>query len=82
MPTHQVNLDALIVREDFELSGDTESVATKPLFKLEELEKDRLYFKVLRKPDFQRATNNWTPEMIVSLVESYLDGNLVPALLL
>ena len=82
MPTHKVNLDALIRREDFE-SGNAESASGKePIFKIEDLSRDRMYFKVLRKPDFQRTTNNWTPEMIVDLVESWLDGSLVPALIL
>jgi len=82
MPTHKVNLDALIRREDFE-SGTAESSAGKePIFKIEDLKQDRMYFKVLRKPDFQRTTNNWTPEMIVDLVKSWLDGSLVPALIL
>jgi hypothetical protein len=82
MPTHQVNLDALIIREDFESTGSTESTGNMPLFKVEELALNRMYFTVLRKPYFQRPTNNWTPEMIVALVESYLDGTLVPALIL
>ena len=83
MPTHLVNLDALILREDFEAGGESgAAVSNMPLFKVEELAKDRMYFSVLRKPDFQRPTNNWTPEMIVDLVESYLDGKLVPALIL
>jgi hypothetical protein len=83
MPTHLVNLDALIPREDFEAGGNTGAqISNMPLFKVEELAKDRMYFNLLRKPDFQRTTNNWTPEMIVDLVESYLDGKLVPALIL
>ncbi len=82
MPTHKVNLDALIKREDFE-SGGAESIGGRePIFKVEDLSSDRLYFSVLRKPDFQRPTNNWTAEMIVDLVKSWLDGNLVPALIL
>jgi len=82
MPTHQVNLDALIRREDFESADTEDGVNSKPLFKIEELAPNRMYFSVLRKPAFQRPTNNWTSEMIVSLVESYLDGALVPALIL
>ena len=82
LPTHKVNLDALIKREDFE-SGGAESIGGRePIFKVEDLSSDRLYFSVLRKPDFQRPTNNWTPEMIVDLVKSWLDGDLVPALIL
>jgi hypothetical protein len=83
MPTHKVNLDALIKREDFESGIAVASISgPEPVFKVEELSADRLYFSVLRKPDFQRPTNNWTPEMIVDLVKSWLDGDLVPALIL
>ncbi len=81
MPTHLVNLDALIQREDFE-SGDVVSGAGEPLFKLEELESKRMYFKTLRKPDFQRQTADWSPQMIVGLIKSFLDGELIPALIL
>lgn len=81
MPTHLVNLDALIQREDFE-SGKAESGSHEPLFKLEELAKDKLYYKVLRKPDFQRGTSNWDAKTIVEFVRSFLDGELIPALIL
>jgi len=82
MPTHKVNLDALIKREDFETGGADSIGGREPIFKVEELSPDRMYSTVLRKPDFQRTTNNWTPEMIVDLVKSWLDGDLVPALIL
>jgi len=82
VPTHKVNLDALIKREDFETGGVDGTGGKEPIFKVEELSRDRMYFTVLRKPDFQRTTNNWTPEMIVDLVKSWLDGDLVPALIL
>lgn len=82
MPTHKVNLDALIRREDFEAGSAESASGREPIFKIEDLLHDRLYFNVLRKPDFQRTTNNWTPEMIVDLVKSWLDGALVPALIL
>jgi hypothetical protein len=79
--THQVNLDALIKREDFE-SGDVISTAGQPLFKLDELDSQRMYFKTLRKPDFQRQTADWSPEMVVGLIKSFLDGEVIPALIL
>ena len=61
MATHKVNLDALIKREDFETgTGATGTTSPEPVFKVEELSSDRLYFSVLRKPDFQRPTNNWS----------------------
>lgn len=83
MPTHEVNLDALIQREDFEKTADVVAEGGKPpLFKVEELASDKLYFKVLRKPDFQRHTSNWTPRMIVDLVKSFLDGELIPSIII
>jgi hypothetical protein len=81
MPTHLVNLDALIQREDFE-SGDAVSGAGEPVFKLPELQRYALYFSVLRKPDFQRVTMDWSPEMIVEFIKSFLDGEVIPALIL
>ena len=79
--THLVNLDALIRREDFE-SGDAISGPGEPIFKLSELERTALYFSVLRKPDFQRDTMDWSPQMIVEFVKSFLDGEVIPALIL
>ncbi len=80
MPTHLVNLDALIQREDFE-SGDAVSGSGDPSFKLGELKSDSLYFSVLRKPDFQRDTADWSSETIVEFVKSFLDGEVIPAII-
>src|SRR5215216_7360147 len=83
MPTHLVNLDALIQREDFESSPDAAgTLGNEPLFKLEELERGKMFFAVLRKPDFQRDTNNWSPEMIVEFVKSFLDNELIPSIII
>ncbi|HYB62107.1 MAG TPA: DUF262 domain-containing protein [Methylomirabilota bacterium] len=82
MPTHLTNLDALIRREDFEATEANAAAGNPPIFKIEELEKGRLYFSVLRKPDFQRSTNNWSPQMVVDLVKSALDNELIPALII
>lgn len=83
MPTHRVNLDALIQRQDFEagpISGTAQD--EEPIFKIEELERRRVYYGVLRKPDFQRTTNNWSPEMIVQFVKSFLDRELIPSIII
>jgi hypothetical protein len=83
MATHKVNLDALITRENFESSsGSSASLGNEPLFKVEELAKGKLYYSVLRKPDFQRQTNNWTPEMVVDFVQSFLDAKLIPSIII
>jgi hypothetical protein len=36
----------------------------------------------LRKPDFQRETNHWNPNQVVSLLESFVNGDLVPSVIL
>jgi hypothetical protein len=37
---------------------------------------------LLRKPDFQRETNHWTPAQIVTFLASFLDNELIPSLIL
>ena len=82
VPTHQVNLDALIKREDFEAAtGDApQSRRLSDQIKIEDLE--RTYFHLLRKPDFQRETSNWSPDKVSDFVKSFLDGDLIPAVIM
>lgn len=76
-------LDALIPREDFEVeddtSGTTRNVST---IGARDLEYDSFFFSALRKPDFQRETNEWDAKRIVSLIESFVSGDLIPAVIL
>lgn len=76
-------LDALIPREDFEVedetSGTTRNVGT---IGARDLEYDSFFFSALRKPDFQRETNEWDAKRIVSLIESFISGDLIPAVIL
>ncbi|HEV3386493.1 MAG TPA: hypothetical protein VG097_16840, partial [Gemmata sp.] len=78
LATHKVNLDALIIREDFESGAEAQSSSSgiSPIFKIPELHRDSMYYRLLRKPDFQRETNNWEPETIVDFVECFLDNKL------
>lgn len=79
---HQVNMDALIPREDFEVAdGGTPSSPTSTL-QIRNLEPGDFFYSVVRKPDFQRETSDWSPEKIAGFVQSYLDGDLIPALIL
>ena len=43
---------------------------------------DSFFFSALRKPDFQRETNEWDPDKVCSLIESFLNSELVPAIIL
>lgn len=36
----------------------------------------------IRKPDFQRETTHWTPAKVVDLIRSFLDADLIPAIIL
>ena len=80
--THLVNLDALIRREDF-VAKEGEQSPNRRLsnqLKVEDLE--RTYFNLLRKPDFQRETASWSPETVADFVRSFLDGELIPAVIM
>ncbi|MDO8342670.1 MAG: DUF262 domain-containing protein [Cellvibrio sp.] len=76
-------LDALIPREDFEVTdesvGTTRNVGT---IGVRDLEYDSFFFAALRKPDFQRETNEWDDERIASLIDSFVSGDLIPAVIL
>jgi hypothetical protein len=81
MAANGVNLDALIPREDFATSsapfkGNPTGTISLGLLK------DDFFVQSLRKPDFQRETSNWTPQKIVELVTAFLDGDLIPAIIL
>lgn len=80
---HLANLDALIIREDFEVKNDQQPPSQlSTTMKVTDLEPESLQFQVMRKPDFQRETANWTPDKVAELVQSFLDGDLIPAVIL
>ncbi len=83
MTKQRVILDALIQREDLEINSENPEKpgGDVPRITLVELEHDRSMFEVLRKPDFQRETSEWSPEQIVELVKNVLDEELVPAVI-
>lgn len=78
-----VHLDAMIKREDFAQENlDSASYENFTSIPARELETGKPIISLLRKPDFQRETNHWTPEQLVSLLECYLDGDLIPSVIL
>lgn len=81
MTTNVVNLDALIPRDDFAVD-ETPSKATPP-DRINIAHLDGQFFAAdLRKPDFQRETAHWTPAKVVDLIRSFLDADLIPAIIL
>nr|WP_288807962.1 DUF262 domain-containing protein [uncultured Sphingobacterium sp.] len=79
-----VNLDALIKREDFGSTVEDEESfhETFSTISIRDLTKGSLIAPNLRKPDFQRETNHWTPGQLVSLLESFVNGDLIPSVIL
>jgi hypothetical protein len=60
----RVNLDAMIPREDFEVKEEETAIDLFKDFPITHLAPDAPYLKLLRKPDFQRETNHWSPDQI------------------
>ena len=80
-----VTLDALIPREDFDIitqSGSMENTRNKATLSIEDLKYDSFFFSTLRKPIFQRETNEWEPSKVYGIIESFLNGELIPAIIL
>jgi Protein of unknown function DUF262 len=74
-----VNLDALIPRDDVEAKRPKSG---KGVIQVTELELGRHFYGLLRKPLFQRETNDWGVDNVVSLVRSFRNGHLIPAVIL
>src|SRR4051812_44376584 len=74
-----VNLDALIPRADlFE-----QSVPGKldQNLRIADLEPGTTY-GLLRKPDFQRETANWSPQQVVGLIQTFCESDIIPSIIL
>jgi hypothetical protein len=78
----KVNLDALIPREDFEVKTEGIGTAMKTNIQIAELAEGEFFYGALRKPDFQRETGEWTPPRVLGLIKSFVDGDLIPAVIL
>ena len=74
-----VNLDALIPRDDVET---VKPKAGKGVIQVTELTLGKHFYGLLRKPLFQRETNDWGVDNVVSLVRSFRSGHLIPSVIL
>src|SRR6476469_3123734 len=52
------------------------------MISIRDLEQNSFFYPSLRKPDFQRETNEWDAQKICEFIESFLDGDLIPAVIL
>ena len=78
------NLDAMIPREDFAvLDSGFPAPTDNPIkeFPISYLTDGSPILKLLRKPDFQRETNHWTPTQIATFIASFLDNEVIPSLI-
>lgn len=78
----KVNLDAIVPREDFEVEQSTNPGKKKETLSIEDIKSDSFFFSNVRKPDFQRETNEWDGKKIADFIDSFLDGDLIPAVIL
>ena len=77
-----VNLDAMIKREDLDVTDKSKvQISLGVSLKFYELERDSTTFHILRKPDFQRETANWSPEKVTEMVFSFVEGDLIPSII-
>lgn len=82
MPKNVI-LDAMLARDDFAAIGpEANSADSVQNLSVESFSSNGLLVSLLRKPDFQRETNHWEPEQVVSFLESYLDSELIPSVIL
>lgn len=77
-------LDALIGRDDFEVQDQNmmSQGPHKSTLGYSDFNIPGFFFSSLRKPDFQRETNEWDAEKVKDLVASFLEGDLIPAIIL
>src|SRR6185312_11413828 len=81
----RVNLDALLRREYMHVPLDKQikyGEKRNEDFKINELEQMNFFFQSLKKPDFQRETSDWTPEKICGFIESFINGDLIPSIIM
>ncbi len=78
----RVNLDAMIPRADFAIQEAEYILNLFQDFPISNLASDNPILKLLRKPDFQRETNHWSPDQIATFVASFLDNEVIPSLIL
>lgn len=78
----KVNLDAIIPREDFDVEENQSPGKKKETISIEDIKSDSFFFISVRKPDFQRETNEWDENKIAQFIGSFVQGDLIPAIIL
>ena len=76
-----VNLDAMITREDFAAEDLCMSSNIQTAVSINDLQGNYLT-SVIRKPDFQRETHDWTIDNVIKFIDSVVKGQFIPSLIL
>lgn len=79
------NLEHLIPRSDIDDNDDFLGIAQtdrRSSINLTDLEKGQFFYQQLRKPFFQRDTNQWTVARVEKLISTFLEDGLIPAIIL
>ncbi|UZP03733.1 DUF262 domain-containing protein [Clostridium botulinum] len=79
------NLEHLIPRSDIDSSQNFVSISQtdrRSSINLTDLEKGQFFYQQLRKPFFQRDTNQWTVGRVEKLINTFLEDGLIPAVIL
>lgn len=73
----------MIRRADFaQKSNHTNAYENISTISIRDFTKEGLIGPNLRKPDFQRETNHWNPQQVLSLLECFINGDLIPSVIL
>ncbi|HXS41297.1 MAG TPA: DUF262 domain-containing protein [Stellaceae bacterium] len=81
MTINVVNLDAMIPRADFTAESQGQNFSSINRLSITDLEQGFL-IPTLKKPDFQRETKDWSPTKVYDLIRTFVDGELIPAIIL
>jgi hypothetical protein len=80
--TNRVTLDSMIKRADFGQQAEAAPIELSTNLTIEQVSGTSPYARLLRKPDFQRETNHWSPLQTATLIKSFATGELIPSLIL
>ena len=63
-------------------NGELPQSPLHPTVNIEQLKRGQLWLSALRKPDFQRETAAWSPKKIANFIQTFLNGELIPAVIM
>ena len=80
----KVVLDALVPREDFDIKDESGVAVNRNILTMSitDLDYNSFLYSAIKKPDFQRETNEWDAAKIYQLVLSFIEGELIPSVIL